>query len=186
MINSNGFCDKFWSAIHENNFTSDTDKFAHSKIFFLGDLVNAAISSLSFSAANYIQAIAIELLVMVYCISCGQRIYQTAFLNWCVNITIDYVNIYLFSTFFSIDFAQWKSVAPQHCLYHDSLTLKVAKVAANFLSVLTWRRFSYCQKLKLRMVLMDFEIYMIKVSLASEICKRWKLIQTVTVRCYCH
>ena len=30
--------------------------------------------------------------------------------------SIDYVNIYLFSTFLAIDF--------QHCLYHDLLTLK--------------------------------------------------------------
>ena len=44
---------------------------------------------------------------MVYCISCGQQIYQKAFLNC-------YVNISLFSKFFSIDFARWKSVGLPH------------------------------------------------------------------------
>ena len=34
----------------------------------------------------------------------------------------DYVSIDLFATFFSIEFARWKSVTP-HCLYHDSITL---------------------------------------------------------------
>ena len=37
------------------------------------------------------------------------------------------VNIYLFSIFFSIDFAWWKKcgVTP-HCLYRDSLTFKLS------------------------------------------------------------
>ena len=35
-----------------------------------------------------------------------------------------FVNIYLFSIFFSIDFTRWENVGlPPHCLYRDSLTL---------------------------------------------------------------
>ena len=55
-------------------------------------------------------------LLTVYCIICGQRVYQKAFLN--------YVNTYLFSNFFSIVFARWKNVGvTPHCLYPDLLTL---------------------------------------------------------------
>ena len=39
--------------------------------------------------------------------------------------SIDYVNIYLLSTFFAIDFTWWKSMGlPHFALYSDSLTLK--------------------------------------------------------------
>ena len=37
--------------------------------------------------------------------------------------SIDYVNNYLFSIFFSIDFLGGKVWGYPHCLYHDSLTL---------------------------------------------------------------
>ena len=56
VINWQGFCDHFCLAIYENNSISDIDKFSYLKTF-LCDYANAAISGLSLSAANFVQAI---------------------------------------------------------------------------------------------------------------------------------
>ena len=54
----------------------------------------------------------------LYCITFGQRIYQKAFLNWCVNT-------YLFSKIFNRFWPVEKCGATPYCLYHDLLTLKI-------------------------------------------------------------
>ena len=59
----------------------------------------------------------IKITVTVYCIFVVCGFIKTLFF-------INYVNIYLFLKFFSIEFARWKSVGlPLHCLYLDSLFL---------------------------------------------------------------
>ena len=52
----------------------------------------------------------LKITVTVYCIICGQRIYQKAFLNWLYQY-LSFLNI------FSIDFTRWKIVGTPHIPY---------------------------------------------------------------------
>ena len=71
---------------------------------------------------------------MVYCIICGQRIYQKAFLNWFCQY-LSFLTIFCFNgfcqylsfldIFFSRFFPVKKCWVTSHCLYRDSLTLKM-------------------------------------------------------------
>ena len=55
--------------------------------------------------------------VKTYCIICGWWIYQNAFPNIYFARSVTVGHIYLFSIFFSIDFARLKSVGLPHIAY---------------------------------------------------------------------
>ena len=62
---------------------------------------------------------------MVYCIICGQRIYQKAFLN-CLSQCLSFLNIF-FNRFCPVE----KCGVTPHCLHRDLLTLILKKVISS-------------------------------------------------------